>query len=108
MADIAIRERTSGRYGLQDALRAIVVAGLSIEDHMLLTEALHLGDQATGVSVLTDLYRQMGTAPGTVDLDTLWRRLGVSVHNDVVVFDDSAPLADIRRRITAALPRAAH
>jgi hypothetical protein len=31
----------------------------------------------------------------------LWRELGVSVQEGKVVFDDSAPLASIRRAITA-------
>jgi hypothetical protein len=104
LADITIRERTSGRYSLQDALRAIVAADVSIQDQMLLVEVLRLGDQATGVGVLADLYRQMGTAPGRVDLAALWQRLGVSVRNGAAVFDQGAPLADVRRQITAVVP----
>ena len=104
LADVAIREQTSGRYGLQHALRAIVAAGLSIQDQMLLAEVLRLGDQVTGVRVLTDLYLQMAKAPGRVDLPTLWEQLGVSVHDGVAVFDEAAPLAHIRRQITAPMP----
>ncbi len=32
-----------------------------------------------------------------VDLDKLWRELGISVENDAIVYDDDAPLAHIRK-----------
>jgi len=34
-----------------------------------------------------------------VDLPDLWKQLGVGRENGKVVFDDSAPLASIRRAI---------
>jgi hypothetical protein len=37
-----------------------------------------------------------------VDLPQLWQRLGVELRGDNVLFDDSAPLAPVRRAITAA------
>lgn len=41
--------------------------------------------------------------PGARELDAeaLWKRLGVSRRGGSVVFDDSAPLAALRRAITA-------
>jgi len=36
-----------------------------------------------------------------VDLDALFRRLGVALRGGVVEFDERAPLAPIRRAITA-------
>ena len=65
-------------------------------------EVLTAGDEGTGTHVLTDLYGQMKDKPGKVDLADLWRRLGVSMQGETVSFDDSAPLAPIRRAITAA------
>jgi hypothetical protein len=44
----------------------------------------------------------MRATPVQVDLATLWRQLGVSVHDDDIVFDDDAPLAAVRKAITAA------
>jgi hypothetical protein len=35
-----------------------------------------------------------------VRLDDLWTKLGIAIHGDRVVFDDSAPLAHIRQAIT--------
>jgi hypothetical protein len=40
-------------------------------------------------------------APGTVDLADMWKRLGVRVEAGRVTFDDHAPLAALRRAITA-------
>jgi hypothetical protein len=43
----------------------------------------------------------MGARPGDVDLEALWRRLGVRARGRTIELDDSAPLAAIRRAITA-------
>jgi hypothetical protein len=59
-----------------------------------------VGDKATGTDALTTLYEQMGPTPVLVDLDALFASLGVAERDGAIVFDDSAPLAWIRRRIT--------
>ena len=41
----------------------------------------------------------MNAAPFPVDLDKLWRELGVGFENDEIVYDDDAPLAHIRKRM---------
>ncbi|NJN46354.1 MAG: hypothetical protein HC808_07635 [Candidatus Competibacteraceae bacterium] len=38
--------------------------------------------------------------PVDVDLDDLWHRLGVSITGQHVAFDDTAPLAWLRRALT--------
>src|SRR5271163_2004443 len=100
VADVTIRERTGNRKGLQDALRAIVAAGGTIDQEWPLERALSEGDKATGTTVLLDLYHQMGTTPQPVDLDKLWAKLGISVVDGHVHFDDHAPEAAIRELIT--------
>jgi hypothetical protein len=42
----------------------------------------------------------MGTQPGAVDLARMWSRLGVRLERGVVVYDDAAPLASIRRAMS--------
>jgi hypothetical protein len=42
----------------------------------------------------------MKATPVSPDLDQLWKELGVERRGETVVFDDSAPLAAIRRAIT--------
>lgn len=102
LADIEIRHRTENRYGLQHALRAIVSAGGNIGNDWTVEKILATGDAGTGIHVLRDLYRQVSAAPVDVDLADLWRQLGVSPGANDVNFDDSAPLAAVRRAITAA------
>jgi hypothetical protein len=102
MADIAIRERTRGGRSFVDALRAIEGMGQGAAVQVDLGRALATGDAATGTNVLQELYRGLATAPGTVDLDAQWRALGVARGPDgKVAYDDGAPLAWIRRAITA-------
>ena len=101
LADVTIREQTHNRVGLRDALRAIVAAGGTIDQEWPIEKAFAIGDRATGTHVLEDQYRRMANAPDPVDLDGLWRKLGViRTGEDQVRFDDSAPEAAIRKAIT--------
>jgi len=100
LADVTIRRQTRNRKGLQDALRAIVAAGGTIDQDWPIEKAFAIGDQATGTHVLSDLYSQMRDTPKAVDLDALWKELGVERTPDGVRFNDSAPFADIRKAIT--------
>lgn len=104
LADIEIRSRTGNTKGLQDALRAIVADGGRISRTWSIERALGVGDRATGVPVLTELYAQMKDRPVAVDLEALWRQLGVRLEDGQIRFDDQAPMAAIRRAITAAPP----
>jgi hypothetical protein len=101
MADIAIRERTRGARSLQDALRAIAQMGPGTAVDVDLGRALAIGDAATGTDVLQGLYRTLAAAPGSVDLGAQWKALGVARRPDrSLAYDESAPLAWIRRAIT--------
>jgi predicted metalloprotease with PDZ domain len=99
LADVTIRERTGNTRSFDDVLRAFVATGQGVEAHWSIDEMLDRGDEATGTTVLRELYRTMGSAPSPVDLQALWKRLGVQVVGDGVGFDDSAPLAAVRRGI---------
>lgn len=100
-ADVTIREQTHNRYGLRDALRAILNHGGAITQDWPIEQALSIGDQGTGTKVLENLYAQMRDKPSPMDLDNLWQRLGLSLKNGSVVFNDKAPDAAIRKAITA-------
>jgi hypothetical protein len=102
VADVQIREKTRNRKGLQDALRAIRNSGGVIDEDWEIEQALTTGDKATGTTVLRDLYRKMSTKPVEVDLDGLWKKLGIELQDGKVTFNDKAPEANIRRAITAA------
>jgi predicted metalloprotease with PDZ domain len=100
LADVAIRERTSNRRSLDDALRAVLAAGGNVSRRWDVEQVIAAGDAATGVPVLRELYAKMGAAPAPVDLSALWRRLGVAPHGDTVALDDAAELAAVRRGMT--------
>ena len=101
LADIRIRECTSNRQGLQDAMRAILKAGGDIEHEWSVPKILETGDKATGCRVLEDLYDQMKGSQVQTNLPALWGRLGISEKNGNFTFHDDAPLAKIREAITA-------
>ena len=100
LADVEIRKQTGNQRGLEDAMRGILKSGGSIEVEWPLDRALQVGDQAAGLSVLEDLYNKMRATPMAPDLNQLWKELGVSRQGDRTVFDDTAPLAAVRRAIT--------
>jgi len=101
LADCQIRERTRNRAGLQDAMRAILEAGGNILEDWPIERVLETGDKATGVAALADLYNEMKATPVQTDLPALWKRLGVEAHGGMATFNDQAPLAEIRKAITA-------
>jgi predicted metalloprotease with PDZ domain len=100
LADIEIRKRTENKKGLEDALRAIVKAGGTIESDWPLMRTLEMGDRGTGVPVLRELYNKMKATPAPVDLSALWKELGVERRNGKTEFNGGAPLAAIRKAIT--------
>lgn len=100
LADIEIRKRTAKKKGLEDAFRAILRAGGTIESDWPLVRALEIGDRATGVQVLHELYAKMKATAAPVDLEALWKDLGVEVRKGKITFNDGAPLAAIRKAIT--------
>ena len=100
LADMEIHRETHNRKGLEDALRGILDAGGNISQNWDLEKALSAGDRATGVPVLAQLYDKMKDAPVSVDLNSIWMRLGIERPDDRAVFDDHAPLAAVRKAIT--------
>ena len=100
MADIGIRRETRNRMGLQDALRGIVAAGGTMDQDWTIEHAFTTGDKATGTKVLMNLYAKMKDSPSPVDLDALWKQLGVVYNGGKVTFRDDAPMAEIRKAIT--------
>jgi hypothetical protein len=100
-ADVAIREQTANRVGLQAALRAILqqTGGYGFESDI--ADVLRIGDTATGTHVMSDLYLKIRATPQAPDLDVLFTLLGVPSDPKTEAFDDHASLAAIRVAITA-------
>jgi hypothetical protein len=104
-ADVAIREKTANRVGLQTALQAIVRETGGYRSLRDIDDVLRIGDAATGARVLQDLYRGARETAVTPDLDLLWSRLGIPNDPTSQPFDAHAPLAAIRSAITASPPK---
>lgn len=107
LADVEIRERSGEKRSLDDALRGILEAGGDVRAGWPLEKALEAGDRAVGGgwNVLSRLHAAQGASPVSPDLDALFRRLGVSKAGGRVVYDDSAPLASVRRSLFAPVAR---
>jgi len=101
VADVRIRERTHNRIGVQAALQAINRKSGGNTADWTMDQVMAAGDAATGGTELAGLYAEMGKAGSPVDIDALLKQLGVGLQGNKIVFDDSAPLAAIRRQITA-------
>ena len=99
LADIEIRKLTDNRKSLRDALRGVLDAGISMHTSATVMQVFAVSDRATGVDVLVPLYQKMKADPYPVDLDALWASLGVALQNDQVVYDDNAPMAQLRKRL---------
>ena len=100
IADVNIRQQTNNRLGAQDALRAINRASGGNSADWSVEQILKVGDRATGTRVLSTLYDQMKATPKPTDLPMLFTQLGVLEQDGKIIYDDEAPLAAIRTRIT--------
>ena len=101
LADIEIRKKTANRFGLRDAMRAVLRASGGVAFEMPIERVMKIGDEATGTTVLQDLYAQMKDKPVTPDLPALWKQLGIRERGKSVEFLDDAPLAATRKAIMA-------
>ncbi len=105
LADLEIRKATNNKKGLQNALQAIDSTGGSIISDMEVLDALRLGDKSIGTKqpILESLYNKMKSEPISPDLNRLWKELGVKKQGKLITFDQSAPLAHVRRAIESGL-----
>ena len=102
LADVQIREKTANRFGLQDALRAVLAQSGGLGEDWPIEKVMRTGDAATGTHVLEELYATYKDKPVTPDLAGLWHRLGVAPSGDSVTLTDDAPLAQVRHAIMRA------
>ena len=99
LADIEIRKLTDNNKSLQDALRGVLDAGLSMLASATAMEVFESADQAIGIDVLVPLYLKMKADPYPIDLDALWQALGVDLQDDQVIYNDDAPMAHVRKKL---------
>ncbi len=107
LADLAIRERSGGRFALDDGLQAILQDGGDGSEHWTIARVLRFADAASQGQELSQLYQREAQAADDVDLPALWRKLGVGLHQGTISYDDHAPWAGLRRALTTPRPRVA-
>lgn len=106
LADVRIREATHNQKGLEDALRAMNREDGDFRSSWSLEKFLSVTDGEIGSPVMRKMYDEWARRKGSIDLDQLWKRLGVMPAGwHQVAFDDSAPLARVRRAITGNPPK---
>jgi hypothetical protein len=104
LADVGIREATHDTRSLDDAMRAILATEGDATRQARVADFIRTADDATGARVVADLYRTWAMLGQDANLDTLLRKLGVQAKDGKVTLDDKAPLASLRRGITAGTP----
>jgi hypothetical protein len=96
MADVELRRLTDGRMGIEDCLRVVLAESGDISVAAPTMPTLALAERDSPEPVLTELARKhLAGAP--VDLVALFDALGVKRSGGNLVFEDSAPLAEVRR-----------
>jgi hypothetical protein len=103
LAEIEIRKQTHNRKGLQDAFRAIMADQGTMEWEWEISTVFETGDRATGTKVLQTLYREWKDKPVDVDLEKLWKELGIERKGESVAFNQNAKLAAVRTAIVRPL-----
>jgi hypothetical protein len=102
-AEIAAFEATDGRRTLRDGLRAVNRASGGNAVVWPPERLTAVADAALGAPALAPLYARWAARPQPDDLAATFARLGVGAARagGPPAFDDHAPLAALRRRITA-------
>lgn len=101
-ADVEIRRQTNNRKSLDDVVKTVLAAGGSGHQLWSPDRIVDVGDRGTGTRVLQTLYDRYAVQAEQIDLTALWASLGVKpVGDGTIEFDDRAPLAAIRKSMTA-------
>jgi hypothetical protein len=104
LADVEMRRASDGRLGLEDCLRAIRIRIGNYLRTISLQEMTAACDQAVGGTVLAELIERHAQSATPMNLQGLWRDLGVQLVNGALQVDDGAPLAGVRQAIVRGGP----
>lgn len=100
LADVELRRRSNNRESLDTALGAFQQCCLPSSRTWSGLEFFTRLDEFVGEPLFVELYRRVGETAGFPDVDTALSQLGVYSDGDAIVFDDDAPLAEIRAALT--------
>ena len=106
LADIEIRRATQGAKGLEDCFRGARRLGgpMAPTERWSVAEYVARCDEALGAPLMAGVVERYVGKSNNIDLDALWRDLGVRFDGTGITTDDAAPLAAIRKLIVAGPP----
>jgi predicted metalloprotease with PDZ domain len=110
LADVRIRMATGNARSLDDVVRAVLARAGDATHAARVADFFRVGDEATGTHELTAVYESWALRGENVDLESLWKSLGVgsvqAPHDGqgAVVLRADAPQAAVRRAIAARAP----
>ncbi len=104
LADVELRRASGGRTGLEDCLRGVRRDMGDYRRILDLERMVAACDAAVGGTVVGDLVQRHGIRAAPVDLDRLWRELGLALDGGTLTVRDDAPLAPVREAIVRGGP----
>ncbi|HJQ56239.1 MAG TPA: hypothetical protein VJ890_05000 [Vineibacter sp.] len=106
LADIEIRKATAGAQGLEDCFKGARRLGglMTPTERWSVDDFVARCDAALGTPVMAGIVARYVGGSAQIDLDALWRELGVRFDGTTVTTDDAAPLAAIRKVIVVGPP----
>jgi len=104
LADLAIRRESDGAKGLEDCLAGALWEGLDGAGRVSLEAYAQACNRATGTKAMSELIDRHVNTNTAVDLDALWKDLGVALVDGRIVLDDGAPQAKWRKMIVMGPP----
>lgn len=108
LADLDIRRDSGGAKGLEDCLGGVLWNGLDGTRSAGVVDYAAACDRVTGTRAMSTLVERHYRKAEQVDLDRLWRELGVAKVAGRIVLDDAAPAARWRRLIVPGTHPARH
>jgi hypothetical protein len=99
LADLQLRAGSGGARSMDDVVRTVLSIYGDATRRARLSDFVRTGDETTGFHVLANLYDGWAVHGQNVDLDALWRKLGIRMQGTGVALEDTAPLASVRKGI---------
>jgi hypothetical protein len=96
MAEIESLQASGGKIGFSDCLRTVLAEGGDVTVKWPTMQLIDRCDALLGKTVIASLAQQHIAQGSAMDLDRLWRRLGVSLVDGKIQYDSNAELAWLR------------
>ena len=99
MADMQLRDTTSGRQSLDTALQSLAACCMANGKTWRAREMFEQLDEFTGTDIFSDLYQKYVHSHSFPDMRSTWEGLGINTRHNRVSLSPYAPLGDVREAI---------